>query len=138
MNDADKKPDETAEEKESSHTTIYVSGNYIQGDQTTVGDISNSDGIAVGRDASAGVNKGQAAQEGEGGAAGAELDGRVVYKRIMDGFNLAEIEDLCYRLGVDFEDLGGTGKSGKARELVKYMERRGRLVELDAKVRELR
>jgi hypothetical protein len=139
MDDGDKKRSEPADEKGSSHTTIYVSGNYIQGDQTTVGNISDSDGIAVGKDASSDVSKGaQPVQAGGGDAAGRELDGRDIYKRIMEGFNLAEIENLCYQLGVEFEDLGGTGKSGKARELVKYMERRGRLGELDAMATSLR
>jgi hypothetical protein len=139
MSDGDKKEEETADKKEPSQTNIYVSGNYIQGDQTTVGNISDSEGVAIGREASASVKKGSKPdQEAGDSAAGQVLDGRIVYKRIMDGFNLAEIEELCYQLDVEFENLGGTGKSGKARELVKYMERRGRLGELDLKVRELR
>jgi hypothetical protein len=139
MDDDDKKGQETAEEKGLPQTNIYVSGNYIQGDQITAGDVSNSEGIALGGGASANVSKGsQSAQTAGGGMPEAGLDAREVYKRIMDGFNLQEIEDLCFALTIDFEDLGGTGKSGKARELVKYMERRGRLSELGAKVREMR
>ena len=45
-------------------------------------------------------------------------------------FSLDEIESLCFDLGVDFENIGGTSKPGKVLELIQYMERRGRLEEL--------
>ncbi|MFL7837160.1 MAG: hypothetical protein ACK2T4_05690 [Candidatus Promineifilaceae bacterium] len=139
MGEGDKKAAETAEEKGLSHTTINVQGNYYAGDQISTGDITNSEGIAIGRGASANVAKGASPAGAAGGTVpGAELDARVVYQSIVDQFDLAEIQELCFDLKVEFEDLGGSGRKGKARELVKYMERRGRLGELDAWVRELR
>jgi len=45
-------------------------------------------------------------------------------------FSLDEIESLCFDLGVDFENIGGSSKPGKVLELIQYMERRGRLDEL--------
>lgn len=45
-------------------------------------------------------------------------------------FSLSEIENLCFEIGVDFERLGGAGKLDKARELVAYCGRQGRLVSL--------
>lgn len=45
-------------------------------------------------------------------------------------FSLDEIESLCFDLGVDFENIGGSSKPGKVLELIQYMERRGRLEEL--------
>ncbi len=46
-------------------------------------------------------------------------------------FNDDELHNLCFDLGIDYDDLGGDGsKSGKARELISYLERRNRLGEL--------
>ncbi|GAB4121492.1 MAG: hypothetical protein Fur005_33830 [Roseiflexaceae bacterium] len=53
-------------------------------------------------------------------------------------FSDAKIQDLCFDLGIDYENLPGSGKSAKARELVSYMERRSRLAELAQKVQQLR
>lgn len=51
--------------------------------------------------------------------------------KIAERFNLEEMKNLCLKLGIEFEDLGGENtRSAKARELVEYMERRGRLSEL--------
>ena len=49
---------------------------------------------------------------------------------IVDTFNLSELEDLCMQLDVRYEDLHGDTLSGKSLELVKYMDRRGRLADL--------
>jgi len=53
-------------------------------------------------------------------------------------FDDNEIQDICFQLDVDYEDLAGQTKSAKARNLVQYMERRDRLDELIIKVRQLR
>ncbi|MCP4363121.1 MAG: SUMF1/EgtB/PvdO family nonheme iron enzyme [Chloroflexi bacterium] len=47
-------------------------------------------------------------------------------------FNENELRDLCFNLNVDYEVLGGEGKIGQARELVTYLDRRGRVNELVA------
>jgi hypothetical protein len=59
-------------------------------------------------------------------------DPKIVYlaKTIHTYYSLEQIIDLCFELGVEFEDLGGTGKKGKARELVQEMKRHDRLPEL--------
>jgi hypothetical protein len=61
---------------------------------------------------------------------------RIVLLRnlIDDGFDLDELRILCFDLGVDYDNLGGEGKTAKACELVSYMKRRGRLDELEAAV----
>lgn len=53
-------------------------------------------------------------------------------------FDASELHTLCFDLGVDYDDLRGEGKSDKARELVAYLDRRGRLSELVALARRLR
>jgi hypothetical protein len=71
-------------------------------------------------------------------AAAASVD-RIKLRQILtDNFADDELRDLCFELGIDYENLGGTGKSGKARELVAFAERRGRFVELVNACRRLR
>lgn len=53
-------------------------------------------------------------------------------------FDDNEIQDICFRLDVDYEELAGQTKSAKARNLVQHMKRRNRLDELMFKVRQLR
>lgn len=53
-------------------------------------------------------------------------------------FNLSELQGLCFELGLDFDDLAGSGKSDKARELVNYLNRRGRIPELTRLIQQLR
>jgi len=51
---------------------------------------------------------------------------------IRQTFDDQELRDLCFELGIDYENLPGEGKASKARELVSYCERHGRLDELEA------
>ena len=45
-------------------------------------------------------------------------------------FNEGELQSLCFDMQVDYDSLPGQGKENKARELVSYLQRRGRLSEL--------
>ncbi len=53
---------------------------------------------------------------------------------IIDHYNDEELRTLCADLGVDYDSLPAQGKVGKARELVAYCERRGRIPELKQRV----
>jgi hypothetical protein len=53
-------------------------------------------------------------------------------------FDKDELKTLCSRLKVDYDNLPGDGKMGKARELIAYLERRGRLPQLLEEVKLLR
>jgi hypothetical protein len=58
---------------------------------------------------------------------------------LIDRFNEEELRTFCIYLQVDFENLPGRGKIGKARELVLHFERRGELdfiVNVGAKYRQ--
>ena len=58
-------------------------------------------------------------------------------RQILAGkFDREEIQDLCFDLDIDFDGLRGEGK--KARELVAYCRRHGRLEKLAARIAELR
>ena len=46
------------------------------------------------------------------------------------GFNNEELNDICSRLQVDYEELVGQNRSGKAREFINFLHRRKRLPEL--------
>lgn len=49
---------------------------------------------------------------------------------LADHFTEDELRTLCYDLEIDYDDLDGTGRAGKAREIVAYLERRERLTDL--------
>ncbi len=44
--------------------------------------------------------------------------------------DLEEFKTLCFRLGINFDNLRGEGLEGKARELVAFYQRRQRIPEL--------
>ena len=46
-----------------------------------------------------------------------------LYDLIEARHNDSELRQLCFRMGVNYEDLGGTGRADKIRELVMYCER---------------
>jgi hypothetical protein len=51
-------------------------------------------------------------------------------EQIIASFSDGELRTLCCDLGADYEDLPGEGRADKARELVAYMQRRGRVPEI--------
>jgi hypothetical protein len=59
-------------------------------------------------------------------------------EKLIGVFNDAELRDLCFDLGIDYESLGGEGKASKVRELIGYCERHGRLSDLLAHARQKR
>jgi hypothetical protein len=57
---------------------------------------------------------------------------------LSDLFSEEELRTLCFDLGVDYENLPGSGKIGKAREIVAYFERRSSIPQLITQCRRLR
>lgn len=53
-------------------------------------------------------------------------------------FSLAEIEDICFQLGIDDENIEGDAKIDRARNLLLYLERLNRLDDLENICREMR
>jgi len=45
-------------------------------------------------------------------------------------YTLDEMKTLCFKLFVDYDNLGGDTKSAKARELILHLERGGRIEDL--------
>ena len=61
-----------------------------------------------------------------------------LYQVLIDYFNQGELADLAFEMDIDFEEIAGENKSGKARELIGYCQRRGRLEELMERVQSRR
>ena len=57
---------------------------------------------------------------------------------LVSYFNLSELQDLCFDLGIYYENLPGQTISDKARELIAFMNRRGELPKLVTAVKSLR
>lgn len=53
-------------------------------------------------------------------------------------FNREELRTVCFNLEIDYDDLPAEGKANKARELVSYLDRRGRIPELIETGKQLR
>ncbi|MBK6710981.1 MAG: CHAT domain-containing protein [Chloroflexi bacterium] len=66
-----------------------------------------------------------------------EIDPITLYRQIAESFNLQEIEALAAQIGIQYDDLAGNTSRQKARELVLYMQRHGRLPELLEAVQQL-
>ena len=66
------------------------------------------------------------------------IDLTQLHQILVDQFDMEELHDLCFSLDVDFDNLRGQGKSGKARELVLYMKRHNQLDRLVATIKTLR
>lgn len=53
-----------------------------------------------------------------------------LYEILTTYFDDEELRTLCFQLNLDYDDLPAEGKSNKARELIMYLERHGRLSEI--------
>jgi hypothetical protein len=51
---------------------------------------------------------------------------------LKETFSPDELQTLCFTLGIPYEDLPGDTHTGKAEEIVAYMQRRQQLAELTA------
>jgi AAA+ ATPase superfamily predicted ATPase len=77
-------------------------------------------------DGAAGIQVDVSSQEGA-----SRQEYLVGLRQILDtSFDEGELRTICFDLGADYENLPGEGKANKARELVVYLERRGRIPEL--------
>jgi hypothetical protein len=54
-------------------------------------------------------------------------DRRALLESLTQRFDWSELQELCLYLDVDFDLLAGQGKTAKARELIRYFERAGKL-----------
>jgi hypothetical protein len=63
----------------------------------------------------------------------------VTLRRILvQQFDINDLRTLCFDMNIDYEGLPGDGKGAKVRELLAFLERRGRIYELLDTIRQLR
>lgn len=67
----------------------------------------------------------------------ADIDLLLLQRQLIEHFDLSELKNLCFDLHVDYDELAGETKSGKARELVKYCHRTGKIAALVTRCQEL-
>lgn len=58
------------------------------------------------------------------------VDRAALRQKLTDLFSLDDLQQICFDLGVDYEDLGSEGKSARAVKLILFCQRRGRMGEL--------
>ncbi len=58
--------------------------------------------------------------------------------QIESSFTIAEIQNICFDLGIEYENIEGNTKSNKARSLVKHCKRTGQLAQLVEQCKQLR
>lgn len=61
-----------------------------------------------------------------------------LHRNLTTYFSENDLQNLCFWLGVDYENLGSNTKEGKARELIQYIQRQNRLSTLLEKCQEMR
>lgn len=89
----------------------------------------------VGASAGAGEPRGQLAMTvASGPLNNGEVNQLTLRRALDDGYNSDELRDLCFELGIDYEDLPGETQSAKARELVLYAKRHNLTAQLVALV----
>lgn len=59
-------------------------------------------------------------------------------QHLVTAFNDSELRDLCFDVGIEYENLSGTSKADKVRELIAYLQRRDDIATLVTKVQTLR
>ena len=59
-------------------------------------------------------------------------------QRLVEHFSQEELQQLCFELGVRFDDLAGQTISAKAQSLLEHLAHRGRVPDLIDLVKQLR
>lgn len=55
---------------------------------------------------------------------GATSQRMALWRALVDRTNAEDLRNLCFLLGLDYDAIPGSGRSGKAREIVSYFQRR--------------
>lgn len=76
--------------------------------------------------------------ERESALTGSGVDSAQLRQVLIEKFNDQELRNLCFDLAVDYDDLPGSAKGDKARELILFCVRHDRLQELVELSRRLR
>lgn len=66
------------------------------------------------------------------------LDLAVLRDKMNKYFSLSELHNICFDMGIDYEDLAASSKMAFTRELIVYTQRRGQLNDLIEELRKAR
>ena len=66
------------------------------------------------------------------------MDLVAIHELLTQHFSAEELRTLCFRLGIEYDDLSGNGRADKARELVAYCQRHNLLQDLQRAVTQAR
>ena len=69
---------------------------------------------------------------------GAGISRQQYFAILTEHFNKDELSGLCFQLNIEADEIPGRTAGDKARELITYLERRGRLQELPQKIKDAR
>ncbi|MDX1616641.1 MAG: hypothetical protein R3300_20200 [Candidatus Promineifilaceae bacterium] len=107
------------EKEESQRTSIHIESGDISGQIAVGGNISQEQRTSAG------------GRQGDGLPDPQERPDQVKLRNLLrDSFSEDDLRDLCFDLGLDYDNLPGDGKAAKAREIVIYFGRRQRLPDL--------
>ncbi len=122
----------------STVTAIHTDGGaYVGGNVTAGGDFVGRDKITIIGDGNVIGNNNQVVVNRP--ATMPALSDRICLLTLLTRhFSLDELNTLCFAVGVNFDELGGSGLTGKARELIAYCERHGCMPKLLAAGQTLR
>jgi len=67
-----------------------------------------------------------------------QIDRQLLLENLNKYFDEEELRNLSFLLEIEYDDLRGEGRANKARELLKFLGRRGRILELVTLAKELR
>lgn len=92
------------------------------------------------------IGPGAVAAGAGGVAVGGDVHGGVVVGRIASRqgqlrqfitalLSLSDLHDICFNLGIDWDNLAGSTLSSKARSLIAHLDNRERLLELEAQLK---
>jgi len=106
-----------------------IGGDHIEGDSISVGNISGSSGVAIGRGASASVS-------GPAPSAGDAASQRRLLVVLLggDAFTMDELQAVALLTGLNWGGLSGDDQRSKAASLVQTAENAGKLQDLKDKV----
>ena len=114
----------TTREQLAIHAQAPVPGNTLNANDIT------AENVVVGTQI---INHNYAGANDESVALSSQA--QVLYPLLNQSFDLNDLEELCFQLGIDWDNLRGDTKGSKARALLRYCDNRGLVPRLQSLMR---
>ena len=116
-----------------------ISGKVAVGEKITQIDKINAQTVAIGQGITQTVGATRPAANEISVKSTLEREHLAKLRQILaTRFDEGELRTLCFDLGINYDDLPGQGNANKARELIAYLDRHGRISELVSIGKQLR